>query len=278
MVANFDRDVLETAVQRKAVLAALTREPHHRKELQETLDLSKTTCHRIIRRLDNQGLLRRTEQGYELTMLGEIVYEQVETYETTIETAYELQPLLAAFATANLDFDIGLFEAVKITKPEPGNPYPFVDRQLQLLRETDVLRVIDHGQLIPPTFLDEAIEIGLETGTESEFIVTEEIAVGNMEVAPDRQREVAQSADTTAKYFVHDAIPFGMGLYDAYVDFRVYDENTGTPILFAEVDDPDDELRSWAETVYQQFRSEAIPATTLEDFPDWAPNTGIQSE
>lgn len=276
MPEKFDEEVLETAVRRKSVLAALSAEPHHRQELQDELDISKTTCHRIVRTFEDRGLLRRTDSGYALTQLGKILYERVDEFDSAVRTAYELQPLLAEYDAVDVDFELELFRDATATTPEPGNPYPFVDRTMDLFRESDTIRVVDCNPLVPPMYVEQMLEIALETGMEGEFIVTEEIALGNMQQFPDLQRQVAESDTTSGKYFVHDDIPFGMAIYDEHLDVRVYDETTGTPTLYVDTDDPD--ALDWAEQVYAEYYEEADPATTLDEFPDWAPDTGIGSD
>lgn len=275
-MTEFDRDVLTTAIERHSVLAAIADEPHHRKELQEELDLSKTTCHRIIRNFDNMGLLRRTERGYTLTELGTTVYTQVDEFESAVKTAYRLRPLAEMFEAAGVDFEFDLFRNARVTSPEPGDPYPFIDRTLELFRESDTIRVIDCNPLVPPVYVERMLEIALQTGMQGEFIVTEKIALGNMEQFPELQRKVAESDETSGEYRVHDDIPFGMALYDDHLDVRVYDEETGTPTLYADTDDPD--ALDWAESVYEEYYEESEPATSLDEFPGWAPDEGIQQQ
>lgn len=90
-VGEFDDDVLETALDRRVVLSALATEPHHRRDLQQEFDISKTTCHRIVRSFDEKGLVRRTESGYVATLLGRIVAEQVARFEEVVRTAYRME-------------------------------------------------------------------------------------------------------------------------------------------------------------------------------------------
>lgn len=273
MVGDFDSEVLTTAIERKPALAALAREPHHREQLQEELDLSKTTCHRIVRTFDDRGLLQRSDSGYELTTLGELVYERVDEFDESVRLAYRLQPLLQELDEADIDFDLDCFRTATITTPEPGDPYPFIDRTLELFRNSRTIRVVDCNPLVPPAYVEEMLEIALDSGMRGEFIVTEEIALGNMEQFPDLQRQVAESTETSGRYLVHDDIPFGLALYDDHLDLRVYDDETGTPTLYVDTDDPD--AITWAESVYQQFREGTRPASSLEEFPDWAPTSGF---
>lgn len=272
---DFDDELLEIAVKRKPVLRALASEPHHRRELQERLGLSKTTCHRIVRTFDEHGLLRRTDRGYELTRFGEIVAERVDRFDSTIRTAHRIEPLLRAFEAADLDVDVELFTDATVTKPEPGDPYPFVDRSMELFRQSDTIRVIDRNQFIPPLYVEEALEIAIDTGMRGEFVVPKSIALETITGLPDLQQEVA-NGDASGKWFVYEDVPFGMALYDDHLDLRAYDDETGRPLLLVDTDDP--AALEWAEDVYERYRDRAEPAATFEEFPDWIPDTPLEAE
>lgn len=222
------------------------------------------------------GLLRRTERGYALTELGRVVHEQVDEFESSVRTAYRLQPLAETFERAGVDFEFDLFRNAATTRPEPGNPYPFVDRTLELFGDSDTIRVVDCNPLVPPVYVERMLEIALETEMSGEFVVTEEIARGTLERFPELQREVAESDETGGEYRVHDDIPFGLALYDDHLDVRVYDAETGTPTLYADTDDS--AALEWAEQVYEEYYEKSEPAASLEGFPDWAPSEGIQPE
>lgn len=271
-VDDFDEELFETAVTRKPVLRALATEPHHRRELQDALDLSKTTCHRIVRTFDDAGLLRRTDRGYELTRFGEVVADAVDRFDATVRTAHRIEPLLRTLEDADLDVDVDLFTDATVTQPEPGDPYPFVDRSMELFRDSETIRVLDRNQFIPPLYIERALEIAIETGMRGEFIVPKPIALETVTELPDLQRAVADG-EASGKWFVYDEIPFGMALYDDHVDFRLYDDETEQPSLLVDTDDP--AALAWAEDVYERYRDRAEPATAFEEFPDWMPDTEL---
>lgn len=274
MPAEFSEELLAIAVERRGALAALSREPHHREELESELDVSKTTCHRIVRTFDDRGLLRRTDSGYVLTPLGKQLSALVSEFESNVRLAYRLQPLLAEFDAADIEFELEYFRNATITEPEPGNPYPFADRTMELFRDSETIRVVDCNPLVPPVYIEKMLEIALETGMQGEFIVTPEIALGNMQEFPDLQRQVAESEDTTGNYLVSEDIEFGMALYDSHLDLRVYDEETGTPVLYVDTGDP--AAIEWGQSLYERFRERTAPACTLDEYPDWAPDTPLE--
>jgi hypothetical protein len=93
VAAQGSDDVLETGVDRREGLQALAAEPHHRRESQAVFGVSKATSH-SVRSFDGNGLVRRTESGYEATLSGRIVAGQPARFEGTVETACRLELLL----------------------------------------------------------------------------------------------------------------------------------------------------------------------------------------
>jgi len=274
MQREFSEQLLAIAVERRGALAALAREPHHREELETELDVSKTTCHRIIRTFDDRGLLGRTDSGYVLTPLGELLSDLVGEFESSARLAYRLEPLVTQLDEAGIEFELDQFREATITEPEPGDPYPFADRTMELFRDSETIRVIDCNPLVPPVYVEKMLEIALDTGMRGEFVVTPEIALGNMQEFPELQRQVAESEDTAGNYLVTEDIEFGMALYDSHLDLRVYDEETGTPVLCVDTDDP--AAIEWGESLYKRYRERADPTSSLDEYPDWAPDTPFE--
>jgi hypothetical protein len=112
----FDDEILETAVARRPALSALAAGPRHRRELQAELDVSKTTCHRIVSTFDEYGLLRRTDDGYELTAKGKLLETYVDEYYRYVRTTFLLEPLVTAFEESDAEFDVELFADARITR------------------------------------------------------------------------------------------------------------------------------------------------------------------
>lgn len=274
---EFDDETLETTVQRKLVLAVLTGGPHHRRELQEELEVSKATCHRIIRSFDEKGLLRRTKRGYELTDLGQVVAEQVDTFERTVHTAYQLEPLLEAFSQAPVDFDIELFTDATITRPGPDDPTPPVHRYLELFQDARSVRTLARTSFVPPLYLEEIFETAFAEDKKGGIVIyPKSVVESRYEEYPEWHRRVAK-AGIPLRYRVYDRSPFGMTIYDDdHVGLRAFDEGTGTLVLFADTDDPD--AVSWAEDVFDYYYERSEPLTAFDGFPDWVPDSDVYED
>lgn len=271
---EFDEEILETAVERRSVLAALADTPHHRKELQEELDISKTTCHRIVRTFDEKGLLRRTDSGYELTRKGELIQEQVARYYRNVRAADTLEPIATAFDRTDVRFDIELFADATITRPDPSDPTRPVTREFELFQEADTFRTVDGNQYIPSLYLEKLFELGIEKGMRGEHITTLEIIKNRIDDHPEVHKK-HQDVQAQLRYRIHDDIPFGLVLYDdEHVIVRAYDDETGSVIVMADTDNPD--AIGWAETVIEQYREAADPPAAFPELPDWTPDADLE--
>ena len=270
---ELDDEVVETVIRRREILGALAERPHHRRELQEAFDVSKTTCHRIVRSLEEKDLLRRTDEGYELGALGTTISRQVEEFERNVRTAYRLHPLLEAFESTEVEFDVDLFDDATITRPRPEDPSPPVNRYLELLRDAETVRTLDRSSFIPPLYVEEIFEEAVEKAGGGIAIYPLSVVETRYTEYADIHRQVAE-AGLPIRYRVHDNVPFGMTVYDEdRVGMRAYDDETGALRLFADTDDPD--AVDWALDVFDRYYDASDPPSAFDELPDWVPESEI---
>jgi len=267
---EFDDELLEIAVKRRSALERLAEDPHHRSELEEELDLSKTTCHRIIQTFDENHLLRRTDQGYGLTEFGRVLYRQVSSFDETIRAAYELRPILDAFESAEVDFELGLFLDAEVIKPQPDDPTPPLQRYLEMFWDAETILTVDRTSFSPPLYIEEILERSLEDDRTGIAIYPKSVVERRYSEFPDPHRKAAEKGIPV--YRIGDPVPFGMTIYDnEHVALRSYDDKTGALELFAHTDDP--EAISWAEEVFEHYYERSTLPSGFEDFPDWIPES-----
>lgn len=270
---DLDEDVLETILTRKEILQGFAEEPRHRRELEEAFDISKTTCHRIIRSFDENGLVRRTDDGYGLSQLGMAVTEQVEEFERNVRSAYQLEPLLDTFESADVDFDVELFADATITRPQPENPSPPINRYLELFQEAETIRTLDRASFIPPLYVEEILTYGIEVDGGGIAIYPKSVIETRHTEYADIHREIYEEG-LPLRYRIHDDVPFGMNIYGGdHVGLRAYDDETGNLLLFADTDDPD--AIAWAMDVFEHYYEESKPPSAFDDLPDWIPESEI---
>lgn len=267
----FEEEILKTAVERREVLSLLS-EPHHRQEIQERLDISKTTCHRIVRTLDDNGLLDRTDRGYELTQKGVLLEAYVDEYYRGVRATFELEPLITSFDDASVEFQIDPFVDARITRPEPNDPTVTLSREFEIFQNSDYFTVVDSNQYVPDLYLEQVIEIGIKQGMEAEHIAPISVIEKRLSAFPEVHKEHTDLA-ATMKYRVcpSPGPPFGLTLYDnEHVVLRAYDHETGSPVLLVDTEEPDAVV--WAEDVIDHYRAKAESPAAVDDLPDWTPD------
>jgi predicted transcriptional regulator len=257
--------VLEIAVNRKSALEVLDDAPHHRRELQDKLDISKATCHRIIRSFDDKGLLVRTDHGYELTEYGRIVYNQVSESEKTISTAQALQPILEGFAESDMEFDLELFTDANVIRAQPDDPYPPIERLIELFRRFDTLRNFGPTP-IPSPMAEEVFELLFSERKKLEIIKPYEIISKYVSEYDDHGRKAMENNQLGSR--IYDDPPFGLSLFDGHIILRGYDTHTGAVLVSVDTDKP--KAVAWGENVYEYYHEQSKSLSDFEEFPEWA--------
>ena len=242
---------LITLVRRAPALAALREQPLDRRDLEDCLDVSKPTVHRLTRTLGEMNLVERTNGIFVLTKLGEAVADVVAEFTRSVETAYRLTPLIETIQDRYSDFDIAVFEDAIVTTAEPSNPYRPVQRYCSLIEETGTLRGFDTTMLSPQHV--DAVHRRVCDGMEAEFVYPPAVAAHLSSTYSERMAEMIESG--RLDFRVHTDISHGLVLFDERVGIRSYCETTGALRAFVDTDSPD--VREWAETIHDVHWMEA---------------------
>lgn len=257
-----DTDALVTVVRRAPALAALADGPMDRGDLQEHLDVSRPTVHRLTRALDDEGLLERVDGEYVLTPLGEVVADRVAAFERDVTAARRIGGLLGVVREAPVEFDVRPFADATVTHAEPGNPYAPVSRFIDLVVETETLRGMDPAS-INPLHVDD-LHRAIVAGMETDAIFQPDVVTELLENNPDRAQAAFESGNLTLRTL--DDIPFGLTLCDDRVGVGVYEQEMGMLELYVDTDAPG--AREWAEAVFEEYRAAAEPLDWPADAPD----------
>ncbi|WP_231188363.1 MarR family winged helix-turn-helix transcriptional regulator [Haladaptatus sp. DYF46] len=247
-----DTERLIELIRRAPVLEALAdKGTMDRRELEQHLSVSKSTVHRFTHSLRESDLIERSGGEFVLTALGEVAAAEATAFGTTIETAWELAPILEGAKAHGVDFDVTVFTGATVTTAAPGNPYRPVNRFMSLVSETDTLRGLD-PTTINPLHLDDIqnrIVDGMETDAVFPTAVVKELLTSN----PERAKKAFESGNLTLR--VHDDLPFGLTICDDRVGVGIYSTETGLLRTYADTDAP--AARKWAEGVYADYHEEA---------------------
>ena len=263
-----DIEFLVSSTHRVEVLDVLNESSRDRNDLRSRTGASSPTLSRILADFEDRNWIERRGKAYQLTGLGEFVIDRLAEF---IEAMTVEQRLRGVWQWLPHEFDgfgVELFTDVKVTHPNPGYPDKPIERRIELIRETATWRGVGVAMLGLPTlelsfdrFLDDQDEFHCE------YIYPPEVFE---ELLSWGETETIVEAAATDSYTVllHDELPldnrFEISLFDDRVTICCYDHETGA--LRALVETTSAEMRTWAETYYEQFRTQARPlGDALED-------------
>ena len=254
-------------VKRAPMIAALREGAMDRRDLEQRLDVSKSTVHRNTTSLAEWGLVERSAGNYGLTEFGEAVADVVATFEADMRTIVRLTPLFEAISGVHPRCPV---EAdARVTTSESGDPFGPLARFVSLVRETETLRMFD-SYAVAPTYMDE-IHGRVLDGLRTEVIERPEVALDVVENYPRKCVELCASEFLTMQ--LHEALPFGLVIFDSRIGVGIRDSESGTPRAFVDTDAP--EGRTWAETLFESYWDEA---TQLDRFNPKALREAIGSD
>lgn len=262
-------DLRIEVVKRAPMIAALRESALDRRALEERLGISKSTVHRNTTSLADLGLIVRSDGEYKLTEFGEAVAEVVATFEAGIQTTVRLAPLFEVISDIRPRCPIEAFSDATVTTSDSGDPFGPLARFVSLVQETETLRMFD-SYAVAPTYMDE-IHGRVLDGLTTEVIERPDIALDIMENYPRKCVELCASEFLTMR--LHDALPFGLVVFDSRIGIGIRDQVSGTPRAFIDTDTP--EARAWGEELFESYWSEA---TRLDRFNPKALREAVDSE
>ncbi|MFB6352673.1 MAG: helix-turn-helix transcriptional regulator [Halobacteriales archaeon] len=268
---EFDAELLELAVDRRGALEALAAEPHHRRELQEALSVSKTTCHRIVRAFDEWDLVRRTDDGYALSLYGRIVADRVEAFADDVESATRMQSLLELLESSDAPFDDRAF-VDGVSDWTVGHLETFsIDEGLERVEDTELLRVLDWTP-VPDLYHEKILRRLAENEARVESIYPKAEIQDRLERFPDLHDELLEAGARPRYWVYEDVPPWGLSIYDdALAELRAYEPQSGAYLLEATSDAP--AAVEWALDVFDEYRDRARALPDVDGLPDWGDYT-----
>lgn len=252
-----ETDRLIDLLRRSALLEELQQEALDRGELQDRLGVSRATCHRHTRTLDELGVIERVDGRFQLTDAGRLFTDALTTFKRDAGSALQLAPVLDAVKDAPVDIDAEAFTDATVTSAERGDPYSPVARFVTLVQETETLHGFDVDG-IAPLYMEE-IKDRIVSGMETEDLVLPGAAKNTLDEYPEKCMEACMSGYLTIQ--LHDDLPFSLAVFDDRVGIGVCELDARQLRVF--VDTGSREVREWAEAVYEVYESEAF---LMEEF------------
>lgn len=254
---NLTDNLLVDIVKRASLFELLSDGPREANELVENLDMSRSTVHRTTHSFVENGLVRESDAGFELTGFGDAVADEVTDFRTRVASANKLEEFLNTIEPTDVDVPIERFADADVTHPKPRQPHFAVKRIIELIEESESLQIF--SSVISPFYIDVAYR-EIMAGTEIDVIFDQQI----VEIIASEYAERATEAARTGKFEirVRDDVPFELFVFDGCIGMAAHDDN-GIARVFVETDSP--EAVEWAEGVYESYR-DAAERINLDSF------------
>lgn len=251
--SQVDQEVLTEPLKRVDAFDRLLEGPASRGELQEELDVSRATLHRVATFLQEEEFAVETDAGLELTAVGREVAAAATGYAERVGAARRLSPLLneVDLDALPVPLDVELLADARVVLPKPGQPGRPAQRVVDAVEETE--RIRGFAPVVLPIYV-EAFHREILDGMETELVVAPDVIDGLDETYTDKFREAIETERLDV--FVHEDVPLGLYVTAEMVGIVGYDEDDVVRIV---VESDDEALRSWAEEVFERYREDATP-------------------
>jgi predicted transcriptional regulator len=248
-----ETDLLGDIVRHRPVLEALRAEPLDRREIEDRLDVSRATSHRLTQWLDEQGFVEKVEGRFRLSGRGEAVADEVLRFEANVRTVHRLAPLLDVICEDHQEFVVEPFVDATVMVAEPDDPYRPIERFVSLLGESETFRGFNTTHMAPLVL--GKFHKRMFDDTDTEIIYLPHIVEKLFETYPTQASEAIDRGHLTLR--TREDLPYGLAIFDECVGIGGYDETTGQMQVFVDTDSPI--AREWAERVYASIRADSKP-------------------
>jgi predicted transcriptional regulator len=245
--------LLKTLYQRGGVLSLLVDGARTKRELVDTVDVSRSTVDRAIRDLEVEGLVERTADGYAATVAGRVLAADRDRYRRTVESVAEARSLLAL-----LDQDAEVppsmlreATAMHATAPSPAAPLDELQDRIAASDRYRAVAAIDPGTGFAKLYAEQVVAGDLDL----EFVFRDALVEHARENRAARWRALDEHGVDV--YAIEDTL-HGLAIAEngdgASAILPVYDAQTQLAgILFN--DTP--QAVEWARETYEEIRDRA---------------------
>lgn len=184
--------VLDLVFRRRRYLSRLATAPARKPELVDELDDSRSTVDRAIRALDDAGLVRRGDDGYEITYTGQLLLDAVDEARAVATTAATASAALNEFDTT-VPRDPRFFAGAEVVTMEERSPAAVLERMQTVVEAATRLRgaafAANDEEFIASVHRRAVVEERLD----ATFVVTDGVASYLAAETPEWARDVLTS-------------------------------------------------------------------------------------
>lgn len=245
------RDALR---KRTAVLEAVDDQPYEKPDLVKDLTVSRSTVDRSIKELTDTGLVTRSGQGFETTVLGELMLETYQDYIERTDSLAAARTLVNDLPDAS-QIDQAVLADCTVRLSRPQVPENAVEPLVTGMQSATHFHGI--APVVKPSYVT-LVADQVRRGTETEIIITEavrdplsQIMLGTGDL------ETLLNSDRVTFYVTDEDIPYGLWYMDSEewpVGLAVHNDDGG---LRGIICNDSAQAVEWARDRYESVRAGA---------------------
>ena len=251
-----DIQFLANSPNRVRVLDTLVTGPATRRELQESTGVPRSTTARVLDDAEDRGWVASEGSRYEITPTGEAMVSEFSAYVETTKGIRHLGKAVDWLPDPVRTLDFRCFRDADVTTPTESNPTAAFDRAMELIRSANEYRGLTQNSLpeYMKTICDRVVDghLDFQGVVEASFI----------EVLRDDPQRAARWHDIAHGMWLYDGdVPLNMHIVDGTaLVWLCADNQAGEDVVIKGVlESEHPAVVSWAESLYEEYRSEARP-------------------
>ncbi|WP_435318975.1 helix-turn-helix transcriptional regulator [Haloarchaeobius sp. TZWSO28] len=246
-------NTLSLVAKRRRFLSSLADEPKQKPALAEDCGVARSTVDRAIRELETAALVERGDCGYELTVSGELVFDEFQSCQRSLDAITETRDVLDMLPRSDL-INPEVLVGADVTRADMHAPDRAIQETVDLVSDAVQVRGVSpaaHAAYVE--VFDERIH---ESGMNVQLVFTPDVFT---ELATTYAEYMSHGfPDYVSFYEIPELPPLGVLLVEhadgtEEASFGVYTPNG----VQAVVRNTRDEAICWAENRFEEFREQA---------------------
>lgn len=250
MSRTIDQKHLLEFVRRLPALEAFDGARLDKRELAETISVSRPTAYRIITAFEESGIIQPSANGFELTRYGEFVGDATQTFGQGIWVATTLKPLLNTLG-ADIGLEPRLFLHATITEATYDDPFRPMNRFIEQFKHAREIKAFNKS-FLEPMYIS-AVREQIDAGMKMDIIYEPGVLELVLEQYPVLAERAFESDRMSAA--VHDELPLALAIFEDRIGIGIHGESMGAPISWVDTDNP--ETIAWGEQLFERYESAA---------------------
>jgi len=170
MTQHTSGEIMSLLTKREPILRVVGSEGIGKRDLVDQLQVSRSTVDRGIRELEAAGLLRRSSEGYQRTLLGELLLSEYDEFATQTDSLLAGQELLADLS-AEHELDPVVFQNARIVTASKHDPHLPISAFCSLIAEARWTQTVCPA--VFPQLLDQWVDLCDQEMIRADIVLSE---------------------------------------------------------------------------------------------------------